>query len=123
MSRATIENKGQISFFNTVAAAKARVLLLDYDGTVAPFSADRRRAFPYPDIPKLLRQIMTSCSTRLIVISGRAAHEIPALLGLNPAPEIWGTHGVERMHADGRYEEIEATNAALQALIGRCNPR
>lgn len=116
MSRATIENKDHISFFNQVSTAKRRVLLLDYDGTVAPFSADRRQALPYPSIPELLRQIMLSCSTRLIVVSGRAAHEIPPLLGLNPAPEIWGAHGVERIHADGRHEQIEGTDEALQAL-------
>lgn len=116
MSRATVLSKDHVSFFNAVSAAKESVLLLDYDGTVAPFSADRRRAFPYPSIPELLRQIMISCSTRLIVISGRAAHEIPPLLGLNPMPEIWGTHGVEKILADGRYEEIEGTDEALQAL-------
>ena len=116
MCGASTGNNDHISFFNDVSAAKARVLLLDYDGTVAPFSADRGQAFPYPAIPELLQQIMLSCGTRLIVVSGRSAREIPALLRLDPVPEIWGTHGVERMHPDGRYEEIEATDATLQAL-------
>jgi trehalose 6-phosphate phosphatase len=116
VSRATAVNREQISFFNDIAAAKTRALLLDYDGTIAPFSIDRRRAFPYPEIPELLQQIMATCRTRLVVISGRAAHQLPGLLGLNPAPEIWGTHGVERIHANGRYEEIDVTEEALQKL-------
>jgi trehalose-phosphatase len=34
-----------------------------------------------------------------------------------PVPEIWGTHGAERLYADGRYEEIEVTYDALQVLL------
>ena len=116
MSRAAIESNDHVSFFNHVSTAKKRLLLLDYDGTVAPFSADRGRAFPYAGVPQLMKTIMTSCNTRLIVISGRAAQEIPPLLGFKPTPEIWGTHGVERLHADGRYEEIEVREEALLAL-------
>src|SRR5881394_173145 len=93
-------------FLQDVAAAKNRVLLIDYDGTVAPFSADRRRARPYPPVPPLLQQIMNNCQTRLIIVSGRSAREIPRLLGIYPSPEIWGSHGMERLHGDGHYEEF-----------------
>jgi trehalose 6-phosphate phosphatase len=99
-----------------VSTAKQRVLILDYDGTVAPFSSDRGRAYPYPDVPRLLSQIMTTCRTRLIMVSGRAAHEISPLLGLNPPPEIWGAHGIERIHPDGRYEETPISQEALGTL-------
>ena len=116
MSRAAVSSKYQTLFLKEVAAAKNRVLLLDYDGTMAPFSADRQRALPYPNVSDLLRQIMISCRTRLIIVSGRAASEIPPLLGLNPAPEIWGTYGVERINMDGSYEEIRVTDEALQVL-------
>jgi len=115
MSRTALTSKGH-PFFRDVSAAKDRILLLDYDGTVAPFSPDRRRALPYPSVPALLRQIMTSCGTRLIMVSGRAAHEVSPLLGLDPAPEIWGTHGVERIHTDGHYEEIHVKDEALLVL-------
>jgi len=90
-------------FFDQLCRARERVLLLDYDGTVAPFSVPRNRAFPYPTIPELLDCIMSTCRTRVLLISGRSAREIPPLLGLNPHPEIWGTYGIERLQADGRY--------------------
>jgi trehalose 6-phosphate phosphatase len=38
-------------------------------------------------------------------------------LGMIPPPEIWGTHGAERVYADGRYEEIEVTQDALEVLL------
>jgi len=59
---------------------------------------------------------MTSCGTRVIIVSGRAAHEIAPLLGLNPAPEVWGTHGIERINTSGRYEEVRVNENALEAL-------
>lgn len=96
--------------------ASQRILIVDYDGTIAPFHSERHRATPYPKIPELLSWIMESCRTRLIVVSGRAAHEIPALLGIHPTPEIWGTHGIEKIHADGRYEEARVNDDALQIL-------
>src|SRR5512147_1727353 len=37
-------------FFARVGKARRRALLLDYDGTLAPLSADRAHAVPYPGI-------------------------------------------------------------------------
>ena len=113
-SAANIDQEG--SFLRQVGAAKKRVLLLDYDGTLAPFSPNRHRAFPYPGVPDLLRQIMTTCQTRLIVVSGRAAREVIPLLGLAPPPEIWGTHGLERLHPDGRYEHADVDPGTTDVL-------
>src|SRR5207249_9082494 len=97
-------------FFRTLSAAKQRVLMLDYDGTVAPFSRDRRKALPYPTVPVLLAEIINTCGTRLIIVSGRSARDIPRLLRIQPSPEIWGSHGVERLYPDGRYEEIDVSD-------------
>jgi len=108
--------KDPSSFFKTLSTARNRVLLVDYDGTAAPFSADRSRARPYPAVTPLLHQIHTACATRLIVVSGRSAREIPRLLGIHPTPEIWGSHGVERLYSNGSYEERNVADEALQAL-------
>lgn len=103
-------------FFDQLCRARDRVLLLDYDGTIAPFSTQRNRAFPYPTVPELLDCIMSTCRTRVALISGRAAREIPPLLGLNPHPEIWGTYGIERLQADGRYFVDHVSDDAQHAL-------
>src|SRR5919197_455095 len=86
-------------FFEQLSGARSRVLLLDYDGTIAPFSVQRNRAFPYPTVPELLDCIMSTCRTRLVLITGRAAREIPPLLGLDPHPEVWGAFRFERLCA------------------------
>jgi len=91
------------SFFDQVRRSRQRALLLDYDGTLAPFTPDRTRAFPYKEIPELVTKIMQR-KTRVVLISGRAATELLFLSGIHPHPEIWGSHGSERLLPDGTYE-------------------
>lgn len=90
-------------FFDRLRRTSARFLLLDYDGTLAPFTSERARAFPYPGIPGLISEIMRS-GTRVVLISGRSAPEVLFLIGIHPHPEIWGSHGSERLLPDGSYE-------------------
>jgi trehalose-phosphatase len=83
-------------FFANVGWAKTRALLLDYDGTLAPFHVRRDQAFPYPGVRELLGAIQRAGHTRLVVVSGRSIADLAPLLGLDPLPELWGTHGWER---------------------------
>src|SRR5262249_42192683 len=92
-----------VCFLECLRAATSRALLLDYDGTLAPFTPDRTRAFPYREIPELISNIMRH-ETRVVLISGRPATELLFLSGIHPHPEIWGSHGSERLLPDGSYE-------------------
>lgn len=91
-------------FWRQLQKAPQKVLLLDYDGTLAPFQAKRDKAFPYPGIPEILQQIQLSGKTRLIIISGRSVADLLPLLGLDKFPEIWGSHGFERRLPDGSLQ-------------------
>jgi trehalose-phosphatase len=91
------------TFFEHLRSAPSRALLLDYDGTLAPFTPDREHAFPYPEIPELVARIMRT-GTRVVLISGRPATELLFLSGIHPHPEIWGSHGAERLLPDGSYQ-------------------
>lgn len=103
-------------FWPEVRRAPARGLLLDYDGTLAPFRPERDQAVPYPGVRDLLQAILDDGRTRLVVISGRAARELPPLLGLERPPEIWGTHGWERLMPDGSYQLAPIHPGARTAL-------
>jgi trehalose-phosphatase len=89
-------------FLERVRNAAERVLLLDYDGTLAPFTPNRDHAFPYPQVPPLLARIMAQ-GTRVVLVTGRPARELVVVSGLYPHPEIWGSHGLERLTAEGTY--------------------
>ena len=94
-------------FFASLSTARERALLLDYDGTLAPFRVERDKAVPYPGVRELLEAILEARHTRLVVISGRAARDLVPLLGIEPHPEIWGSHGWERLLPDGTYRPPE----------------
>ncbi len=99
-----------------VAQAKTSALLLDYDGTLAPFSVARDRALPYPGVVPLLNEIMACGRTRLVIVSGRCAGEVVALLGMDSAPEVWGSHGVQRLQPDGTCETAPLGNEVIKDL-------
>jgi trehalose-phosphatase len=103
-------------FFKAVATAPKSALLLDYDGTLAPFSVDRQRAVPYPGITDLLQQIVDAGRTRLVIVTGRDAHEIAPFLQLHPAPEVWGAHGLQRLRPDGTCEMRPVPDFVAQVL-------
>ncbi len=103
-------------FFRDVSEARRSALLLDYDGTLAPFRQNRYEAIPYPGVTPLLKEIVDTGRTRLVLITGRCAQELVPLLDIFPHPEIWGTHGLERLHSDGSHEMRPVDSYTLDAL-------
>ncbi len=103
-------------FFDELGRARDSALLLDYDGTLAPFRLNRAEAIPYPGVPMLLSEIMKTGHSRVVVISGRPAHEIIPLLGVAPHPEIWGVHGLQRLKPDGSCEMPALDESLTRAL-------
>ena len=104
-------------FYERLDAARERVLMLDYDGTLAPFRIRAEQARPYPGVVEMLARIMQDADTRVVIVSGRRAAEVARLLSLEQRPEIWGAHGWECMSADGALRvrtPDAATAAALQ---------
>src|SRR5215472_16009868 len=86
-------------FFAGLGRARKRELLLDYDGTLAPFRVARDQATPYPGVREILGAMQRSGHTRLVVISGRAIADLEPLLGLDLPLELWGSHGWERQRS------------------------
>jgi len=107
-------------FFCRLAGTDRRALLLDYDGTLAPFRVRREDAVPYDWVRPLLNVLIHECRTRVVVISGRAIKDLLPLLGVDPAPEIWGSHGWEHRRTDGSWEHFPLPSSAQAGLeLGR----
>lgn len=103
-------------FFGGFAQGKRPILLLDYDGTLAPFRVDRFQARPWAGVRELIRKIQRQAGTRMAVITGRPAAEIAPMLGLDPPLEVWGLHGAERLYPGGR-RELKQAPAATEARL------
>jgi trehalose-phosphatase len=102
--------------FPGLRSARRRALLLDYDGTLAPFHVDPARAEPYPGVRQILATILAAGHTRVVVVSGRATRDLLPLLRLTPPPEVWGSHGWEPPEPGQTTVSGEADPAASTAL-------
>ena len=108
------------TFFGGFASAHHALLLLDYDGTLAPFRVDRFTARPWAGVRTLLERIQKlrapAVETRMAIVTGRPAAEIAPMLGLDPPLEVWGLHGAERLYPDGRRELEQAPEPTRSRL-------
>jgi len=90
-------------FFQKLNQTCHQLLFLDYDGTLAPFKIRPEEAVPYPGVKELLKKIQECHKTQLVIVTGRTIKDLIPLLGLEDVPEIWGSHGLERLKVDGTY--------------------
>jgi trehalose 6-phosphate phosphatase len=104
------------AFFKSVSAASNSLLMLDYDGTLAPFSTRRDEAFPYPGVQPLLQEIILAGRTRVVIVSGRDVRDMASLLNLDPSPEVWGLHGLQHRKPDGTTRMCTLDQSTLDAL-------
>ena len=103
-------------FLEVLGRSSRGVLLLDYDGTLAPFTTERQRALPYRGVPALLKAIMNLGHTRVAVVTGRPASEIAPLLGIFPPPEIWGAYGQQHLKPNGACTAQSLDQSTQEAL-------
>jgi len=104
------------AFFGRLASGPRHVLMLDYDGTLAPFRVRPEEAVPYPGVSEMIGDIIRAGRTRVVIVSGRRAGELVPLLGLPQPPEIWGAHGWERVFPSGEHRTDEPSAAARARL-------
>ncbi|MEW5772086.1 MAG: trehalose-phosphatase [Thermodesulfobacteriota bacterium] len=89
-----------------ISAAPQRVLVLDFDGTLSPFVPDPVQARLYPGVRERLEALLDADCCRVVFVTGRECEVLLGLLGLSRQPEVWGSHGGERLFPDGRRESL-----------------
>ena len=103
-------------FFASFDPAQRPHLLLDWDGTLAAFRVNRFLSKPWAGVRQILTAIQANGRSRIAIITGRPAHEIAPMLGLESPLEVWGLHGAERLYPDGRRELEQFPTEAAAVL-------
>lgn len=111
-----LHNKTFQSFLQSLRTIKRGLLILDYDGTLAPFKKERQKAVMHPLIKKEIQQLLHMKETRIIILSGRSVDALIPLLHLSPLPEIWGCHGLERRSKHGKLWRDKISPLQRQGL-------
>jgi trehalose 6-phosphate phosphatase len=107
-------------FWEKLAATQSALLLLDFDGTLAPFVTERDQASLYPGVRNELLSLMQQDAAQIQIVSGRDCEDLRERLGLEHSPELWGCHGWQRCFRDGRLQVSplpETARSALQAAL------
>ena len=104
------------TFLAQFDSPRPRALLLDYDGTLAPFRAARDRAVMDPELQEIVQALCLAGRSRVVIISGRALRDLIPLLGIEPLPELWGSHGWERLLPSGEFQEPAFSRETAVAL-------
>lgn len=103
-------------FLSRLSTSASSGLILDYDGTLAPFRQERNRAVPYEGVRKRLATLADKSPHRLFIVSGRPAEDVKRLLDLTVTPEIWGLHGGERLLPGGHLEQYAMSETVRNGL-------
>jgi trehalose 6-phosphate phosphatase len=115
-------------FWNEVVSASTAALLLDYDGTLAPFHVDRLQAYPSDGVVEAIRTLSKSSRTIVAIVSGRPVNELLSLMP-DPGVTIIGTHGYEVRHpgepvrttaiSDTQSEQLDRALADAHRMVGK----
>ncbi|HYH15293.1 MAG TPA: bifunctional alpha,alpha-trehalose-phosphate synthase (UDP-forming)/trehalose-phosphatase, partial [Flavisolibacter sp.] len=107
--------------------ANKRCLLLDYDGTLAPFQKVPSMAAPSEELMQLLTQLTADPANEVVIISGRDAHTLEKWLGHLPVNMI-AEHGACVRNKGESWRELfsmstewkEEIRPIMQLFVDRC---
>ncbi len=102
---------------NELAGRGRLLLMLDYDGTIAPIVSDPAAAWPLNET----REAIVAMAARrdrveLAIISGRGLAELARLLGVTRGVHLVGVHGLESADPEGRRATAPGLEEALHQL-------
>lgn len=116
MDACSSDNADPDVFVQKLSQARESVLLLDYDGTLAPLRAESDQALPYPGAAEALIRITARGNTRVVILTGRRAAEVARFLVRCRQLDIWGCSGWERLRPDGKRQEMLAEPRAREGM-------
>src|SRR6187401_1974479 len=109
------------------ARAKKRCILLDYDGTLAPFEKLPSLAIPGEEVLNLLVELSADAKNEVIVISGRDSDSLQKWMGHLPLILV-AEHGAFIRYKNESWEQQvlqsnkwkEEVKRLLQTFVIRC---
>ena len=107
--------------------AAKRCILLDYDGTLAPYQKVPSLALPSDDLLQLLKELSTDPINELIIISGRDAQTLDNWLGHLPLTLV-AEHGAYVKYKNEEWREYitvpnewkDQIRPLMQLFVDRC---
>jgi trehalose 6-phosphate synthase/phosphatase len=97
--------------------AKKRLLLLDYDGSLVPFSTDYRNARPPASLIQVLEDLIADRTNDVVIISGRSADDLDTWFGALPL-NLVAEHGAATKKVGNKtWQSVEKTDSDWKQLL------
>lgn len=97
--------------------ARKRLLLLDYDGSLVPFTEDYHDAKPPKSVITMLKKLSTQECTDVVLISGRSAEDLESWFGDLPLSLV-AEHGAALKKAGNKHwQTIEKVDTRWKKLL------
>lgn len=103
------------ALWTALATPGQRLLMFDYDGTLAPFRVNRAHAVLPSSTRRSLRRLASLSDHTLVIVSGRSLSELARLVGGLPI-HLVGEHGWEEREPGGRIRRAPMRAAPAIAL-------
>jgi len=109
-----LDNFAKAKIFKQYTGADQRLILLDYDGTLAPFQPDPQLAAPSDIVLQVLSELCADLKNKVYIISGRDSDSLEKWLGHLPLGLV-AEHGVKIRH-NGSQWQLRYTGEKGEAL-------
>jgi len=104
-----IGNSLKTTILNKFQRSKTRLIFLDYDGTIVPFSRLPKIAKPDPEILSLIDKLSALPDTKLVLISGRDRATLEKWFDQKNI-DIVAEHGIWMRNGNGGWKMIKPFN-------------
>jgi trehalose 6-phosphate synthase/phosphatase len=99
------------------AQAKKRLLLLDYDGSLVPFTNDYRDAKPPKSLLQILESLVADRANDIVIISGRSSEDLDEWFGALPV-NLVAEHGAATKKVGNKtWRSVEKTNTDWKPVL------
>ncbi len=113
----TLRGKHEKGLLTDYRQAKKRLLLLDYDGSLVPFTEDYRGAKPSKSLLQLLEALSANKRNDVVLISGRSAEDLKAWFGKLPISLV-AEHGAALKKSTNKsWQTIEKVDTRWKHLL------
>ncbi|MDB5183573.1 MAG: hypothetical protein JWO07_254, partial [Candidatus Saccharibacteria bacterium] len=106
----------QAQIVSDFSKSNKRLLLLDYDGTLVPFSADYHKAGPPKEVTNLLKKLGNDPRNEVVVISGRSGDDLDEWFGKLPI-HLVAEHGASTKLVGGKWRMKGSKDEVWKQLL------
>ena len=110
MEAKALNNEAKSKLVSDFQKSGQRLLLLDYDGTLVPFSAKPEQAKPSGEVKKLLKKLAKDPKNEVVLISGRDKHTLEKWFG-GLKIGLVAEHGALAREKGKQWEMIETLSS------------